>query len=1157
MKILRIRFQNLNSLPSGDIDLERAPFSEAGLFAITGPTGAGKSTLLDALTLALYGRAARYDNAPNPENMMSRHAGLCQAEVVFEIRGVRYRAEWQLRRARGKADGKLQPAARRLYDAQEQVLAQNITEADRLIEELTGLNYDRFLRSALLAQGQFAQFFKATESQRAELLESLTGTVIYSELGALAFREAASREQALEQRAAAIGEVVLLNEEQRAEKTAAIERLDGELAVLAREREKLAERLEQGRRLTSLGMEEAALAQKQNALAQEREKATPELERLARHRQGEPFFTALQTLDDLLGRARREAAEHGSAQAGATRARIRLASGLAAARALAEETLQAAARVLETAGREQDERSRQVETIAAFLADRPQDGQLDAALPGLVERLAGLASSRVSLRSRLAELEKLEAERQAAAGRLESLKGELAKAREAEETSVGVTRDAALALADLLNGKTPDALFAEARRWEQQQADLMDLRVAMEKRDRAAQEGLTLSDTETALEQELETARAQKLATEGEAHTQAHLLELAGKNLSLLERIAGFEDQRAQLTSGSPCPLCGALEHPLASGAPVSREIEEARRHVATAKAANATAIKEAELAAAHLARTEEALRNLNRRRGELRREQMSGHDAFERLARALRVYTAESLEEAMAATIKARAERDALLGNLREMERRKAESELLQSKAAAQTARIGETLAAEQNAIVALDHRGGEARVAAENLRQEIEAHGGPLAEALEVFNLPLPGPGEEPGIRDQLEQRHRDYQKAARERLRLEGEQAQAAVRIEALEHRQAALTKQVSQLTRDLPELAGVLPERELTDGFLREWKDLDAAAAALGTLRSSFTAQNAAVGERLKTLREVEDAAGRQAGEIRKALAGSPFVSPDALREARLNAGDTACLAKLKARFDEGAQALAVQRTQLQAQARSLREADAPQGEALAAVEAEWKAREEATIRAAESRSTLRNELQEDSRNAERRDAKARELEEDRKRFAPWAGLRELIGSADGKKFSRFAQGLSLDVLLRHANRHLRRLSDRYELRRATATGSELGLEIVDLHQAGSVRPTSSLSGGESFLASLAMALGLSDLAGRNVRIDSLFIDEGFGSLDADTLDLALAALDTLRLNHKTVGVISHVELLKERIPVQIRVEKQAGGLSRLRMPWDRE
>jgi exonuclease SbcC len=115
-----------------------------------------------------------------------------------------------------------------------------------------------------------------------------------------------------------------------------------------------------------------------------------------------------------------------------------------------------------------------------------------------------------------------------------------------------------------------------------------------------------------------------------------------------------------------------------------------------------------------------------------------------------------------------------------------------------------------------------------------------------------------------------------------------------------------------------------------------------------------------------------------------------------------------------------------------------------------------------------------------------------------------------------------------------------------------TGEELELEIEDLHQAGAVRPMASLSGGESFLASLALALGLSDIAGRNVRIESLFVDEGFGSLDSDTLDLAISTLETLRQENKTVGVISHVDFLKERIATQIVVEKQSGGISGIRL-----
>jgi DNA repair protein SbcC/Rad50 len=162
---------------------------------------------------------------------------------------------------------------------------------------------------------------------------------------------------------------------------------------------------------------------------------------------------------------------------------------------------------------------------------------------------------------------------------------------------------------------------------------------------------------------------------------------------------------------------------------------------------------------------------------------------------------------------------------------------------------------------------------------------------------------------------------------------------------------------------------------------------------------------------------------------------------------------------------------------------------------------------------------------------------------------WQRLDSLVGSAKGDKYRKFAQGLTLDHLLHLANCHLARLHGRYLLRRKQ-TG-ELELDIVDGWQGDVARDTRTLSGGESFLVSLALALALSDLVSNKTSIDSLFLDEGFGTLDGDTLDIALTALDTLNASGKMIGVISHVESLKERIPAQIRVEKGGGvGHSRL-------
>ena len=148
----------------------------------------------------------------------------------------------------------------------------------------------------------------------------------------------------------------------------------------------------------------------------------------------------------------------------------------------------------------------------------------------------------------------------------------------------------------------------------------------------------------------------------------------------------------------------------------------------------------------------------------------------------------------------------------------------------------------------------------------------------------------------------------------------------------------------------------------------------------------------------------------------------------------------------------------------------------------------------------------------------------------------------------EQVSRFAQSLTLAHLVNLANRHLQKLSDRYQLQKRQ--GACVEMDIVDRYQADAVRSLESLSGGETFLVSLALALGLSDLARRNHPIDSLFIDEGFGTLDADTLDTALAALETLQAGGKTIGIISHVEALKERLTTQIQVRKNDSGNSTL-------
>jgi exonuclease SbcC len=215
---------------------------------------------------------------------------------------------------------------------------------------------------------------------------------------------------------------------------------------------------------------------------------------------------------------------------------------------------------------------------------------------------------------------------------------------------------------------------------------------------------------------------------------------------------------------------------------------------------------------------------------------------------------------------------------------------------------------------------------------------------------------------------------------------------------------------------------------------------------------------------------------------------------------------------------------------------------PLREALDALATERRA-------AQEGASALKVALLQDDERRRRASAMLADLEKQEASERRWARLAELIGSADGKKFRNYAQQFTLDVLLGYANAHLRQLAPRYQLLRIdNPSQPSLGLLVRDLHMGDDLRSVHSLSGGESFLVSLALALGLASLSSNRVRVESLFIDEGFGSLDAETLRVAMDALDNLQAMGRKVGVISHVQEMTERIATRILVQPGAGGRS---------
>ena len=205
----------------------------------------------------------------------------------------------------------------------------------------------------------------------------------------------------------------------------------------------------------------------------------------------------------------------------------------------------------------------------------------------------------------------------------------------------------------------------------------------------------------------------------------------------------------------------------------------------------------------------------------------------------------------------------------------------------------------------------------------------------------------------------------------------------------------------------------------------------------------------------------------------------------------------------------------------------------------------KKQQEENLNTERSLSIIEARLLQQAKNKAAVEQIAKELSEKQSVADRWAKLNKLIGSADGAKFKVIAQSYTLNLLLLHANKHLSYLSKRYKLQQVPGT---LALQVVDCDMCDEIRTVYSLSGGESFLISLALALGLSSLSSNNLKVESLFIDEGFGSLDAESLRTAMEALEQLQMQGRKIGVISHVQEMSERISVQVQVHKKVNGKS---------
>lgn len=1220
MKILRLRLTNLNSLRgTSEVDFTRPPFSTSGLFAITGPTGAGKSTLLDAITLALYGRAARYGRDSNPESVMSRHTGECSAEVEFSCASGTYRSTWQLQRARKKADGRFQQAKRRLISLPaETVIAESIKDADARLEELTGLDYDRFLRSVLLAQGDFAAFLRADAKQRTELLQEVTGTEIYQEISAAAFRRFTEAQRRHEELLRELDAVPVLAPETRAGHEAQRREAQAQIMANTASCSALEGRISNARRRVELDHEARSLQEELTRLDGERSAFAPELERLLAHERAAAATADLSALSQLLDERSRTTIRLGQIDAALPDAAQRLAeaeTALVAANAafrgeeerrdafrpvwtkvVALDQEIAASRVsvrqvaelrrqwttqLQTATdsrtaelKSQQKLQGEQDTVKEWLSQHAGDAHIATLMPDMRAALEGWSSLVAAIESARSEL----IDAHSGAERLERQTAELRKAVPPLE-ELCLQRKTALERAVDALEKTGWKNKSDA--FERLREHCRSKRASLEKIAEIARRHARLLE-ELARQRKVAEANREALTLAIEAcgtvqrqgEEAAASIATLGQALRFAERVQSLDSHRSELKEGEPCPLCGAAHHPYAGKTAVlGEDVTAARKTLAAAearlKALQSRHVESEKTKAAReadMARLEMSIRTLDTDTADMEKRwreeaSQSGLDAaagtLDEAERALAAIMAEeqgfqrlaltirSLEGEIASNASALQEAQSSLG--------KAQASLATSEALTEQAKRRLPILAR-----VLSERQEAAATACSNLNRILGSLAPPQSDPTAARTAIAA-----------LSARATEF--AGKQRL------------AEQLAAQLATLGEKISGLTRRITEAGEALRDCERKEALLGEAQDkTEAERRRLIGERSVEAEQRACEAELKRLQRALDDERTRvercrsvQAALVqeKELLLGEQMrrIVQEAALEMRLrtlaSTGGFSSIEQMRSALlpSDEASALAARRQRIAQEVAVAEERSAQVSRASASLPGEAAADAARLEALVSERETLSNErtqlerslgaideiLRNDDAQRARQASVAGRIEQAHREFARWDKLRALIGSADGSAFARFAQGLTLERLTLLANRHLDQLNPRYSMRRARSSDAgDLELEIVDHYQADAVRPMRSLSGGECFLASLALALGLSELASGRTTIESLFIDEGFGSLDADTLETAMAALEALQSRGKIIGVISHVSAMQERIHAQIRIAKESGGCSSL-------
>lgn len=1214
MQILKLSFENINSLKGAwTIDFQ-APDFRSGIFAIVGPTGSGKTTILDAICLALYGHTPRIGSiTQNANEVMNRDCDSCRSSLEFQTLSGRYRATWSQKKQKNfDKTGKYGQVVSTMEKFEDGCWipitdGSKVTSKKQEVQKIIGLSFDQFKRSVMLSQGDFAAFLKSKPNERAQTLEQITGTQIYSLLSTKVYDLAEEQKKLFEDKQREVelspvldDAVVLTKQEQLKGITEEAKVLETQISKNEKESRWISETAELRNQFLRVKAELERLKENRNEFFRKEN-----VVRLAEHAQNIlPIFNTLIDKQSLREDSIKEKSAAENELVNATKSlKEKDFNFKAAEEALNNENLQKPKKLalfsqiefldaeisplIKSSRLAQEEKiklenetsdckdhlNKAKEDIRKLEEDREKrDLERKEDIKGafLYQRKDELRDCKITAETLSAALADAEGKADKASETVKSQEKEAEALRIRKEKIASVIeadkvllKEAEKRLSEILDGKTLDELTQEQLSFSEQIPLLEAVKSALkavcdQKEEIVRQEDVMQRDSA-----ELDNWSSKKEGYEKEIQS----LTSRQEELEALVQIDELTKVRAELKEGEPCPVCGSLEHPFAANLPP--EVATAKERLAVVKEESTDLQKNQKEADRKIDVLKDRILVSEKRLKELRKNlDLAEEELTLKCGRA--GLTREGVTEEAAAVLITKKE-----SLLIDIKKRIAKARDAESKAAAAKEKIAGTTEELHRAEMVFSNAQtkfesaksllAQAQTGREKARTELEQFWRKTAK--EYGSVITDGElfAHNPELFKRWIAKAAKYEELLESCREIENSLAIKKGTLPGLVESVERLEKSSREKSDQAAELQTELKTKQLQRDKLFGTKLVEIERKAYERLLSQLAEAKDQAYENLSKARSVQAAAEQRlktaeqrSAEAEKNLLSAKTEWTDALKKEKFESEEDWRRARLDS---EAINALHKEITDYKAQSRSaadrFSEADKKLAEkesqkltdkSLEVLEAEKREASAEKEKLLEQKGELQKELKTDEEARIKRAGIEDELKKLKHQVAVWDRLNTLVGSSSGDKYRRYVQSLVLLTLLKNANVELTKLHSRYRLAKG---GGDMEIKVIDSDLADQERPTDNLSGGETFIVSLALALGLAQMASNNVRIDSLFLDEGFGTLDDDSLEKALNALSSLNAQGKTVGLISHVDQIKERIPSKIVVKRSAQpGVSRL-------